>query len=201
MSDLNQCNFIGRLGQDPDVRFTQQGKAVANISIAVSETWKDKQTGQKQEQVEWVKVVMFERLAEIVQQYLKKGDQIQITGKLKTRKWQDQNGQDRYSTEIIGNSLQMLGSVDQNQNNSQGQYPNQNQNQNQGGYQQNQNNQNKQQNQGRQQRQQPSRNQQQPNPHDDRQQSQSTQQQSQSVNHQTHAASNQSDDFDQDIPF
>lgn len=108
MSDLNRCDFIGRLGQDPELRYTKDGKAVANLSLAVSETWKDKQ-GQKQEKTEWVRVSAFGRLAEIMGEYLRKGSQVYVSGKMQTRKWQDNNGQDRYTTEILANELQMLG--------------------------------------------------------------------------------------------
>ena len=108
MNGINKVIIIGTLGKDVEVRHTQAGKAVANMSMATSEKWKDKQ-GQQQEKTEWHKVVMFDRLAEIAQQYLSKGSKCYIDGKLQTRKWQDQNGQDRYSTEIIANNMQMLG--------------------------------------------------------------------------------------------
>lgn len=109
MSSLNQCNFIGRLGKDPEVRFTQSGDAVANISLAVSETWKDKQ-GQKQERTEWVRCTAFKRQAEIIGEYLRKGSLIHVTGKLTTRKWQNQAGEDQYSTEINIQNMTMLSS-------------------------------------------------------------------------------------------
>lgn len=102
--DLNQCNFIGRMGQDPDVRYTPSGDAVANISLAVGWKTKDK------EGTEWVRVVAFKRLAEIVGQYLSKGSQIYVSGSMRTRKWQDQSGNDRYTTEIVANEIQMLDS-------------------------------------------------------------------------------------------
>jgi len=102
--DLNQCNFIGRMGGDPTVRYSPDGKAVANISLACG--WKSKD----KEGVEWVKVVFFGKLAEIVGEYLKKGSQIFVEGRLQTRKWQDKDGQDRYTTEIVANQMQMLGS-------------------------------------------------------------------------------------------
>ncbi len=108
MNGINKVIIIGTLGKDVEVRHTQAGKAVANLSLATSEKWKDKQ-GQQQEKTEWHKVVMFDRLAEIAQQYLSKGSKCYIEGKLQTRKWQDQNGQDRYSTEILANNMQMLG--------------------------------------------------------------------------------------------
>lgn len=109
-NDLNQCNFIGRLGQDPEIRHLPNGDAVANISIAVGERYKDKQSGQKVESTEWVRCVAFRKTAEIISEYLRKGSKVFVTGKMKTRKWQDQSGQDRYSTEIIINNMQMLDS-------------------------------------------------------------------------------------------
>ena len=108
-SDLNKCLFIGRLGQDPEVKYTGNGKAVANISIATSESWNDKKSGEKKKRTEWVRVVFFNRLAEIVGEYLRKGSHVYVEGRLQTRKWQDQNGQDRYTTEIVASDLQMLG--------------------------------------------------------------------------------------------
>lgn len=101
MSGLNKAMIIGRLGKDPEIKFTASGNAIANISVATSETWKDKSTGEKKEKTEWHRVVFFGKLAEIVQQYVKKGSNIYIEGKIQTRKWQDQSGQDRYSTEIV----------------------------------------------------------------------------------------------------
>ncbi|RKZ86475.1 MAG: single-stranded DNA-binding protein [Candidatus Parabeggiatoa sp. nov. 1] len=107
----NLVILIGNLGNDPDVRYTPAGVAVANISLATSYSTKDKQTGEWREETEWHRVVFFERLAEVVKQYLHKGSQIYVEGRLQTRKWQDQNtGQDRYMTEIIGREMQMLGS-------------------------------------------------------------------------------------------
>jgi single-strand DNA-binding protein len=110
MSDLNKVMLIGRLGKDPDMKYTTSGSAVANISLATSEKWKDKETGQGKEKTEWHRVVFFKRLAEVVGEYTKKGDLIFVEGKLQTRKWQDKDGQDRYSTEIVGDKMQMLGS-------------------------------------------------------------------------------------------
>lgn len=108
---INKVILIGNLGNDPDTRMTPQGSAVTNLSIATDESYKDKQTGQMVPKTEWHRVVMFNRLAEIARDYLKKGSKVYIEGKLQTRKWQDQNsGQDRYSTEIIANELQMLDS-------------------------------------------------------------------------------------------
>lgn len=113
---VNKAIILGNLGKDPDVRFTQNGSAVANFTVATSETWTDKQTGQRQEKTEWHSVVMFNKLAEIAQQYLKKGSKVYIEGKLQTRKWQDNTGQDRYTTEILANDLQMLDSAPSNGN-------------------------------------------------------------------------------------
>ena len=130
---VNKVILIGNLGGDPDVRFTPNGSAVANLNVATSESWTDKNTGQKQDRTEWHRVVVFGKLAEIAQQYLKKGSKVYLEGKLQTRKWQDQQGQDRYTTEVIvdgfGGQLQMLDGRqdDQNQGNQQPQ---------QGGYQQ-----------------------------------------------------------------
>ncbi len=106
---INKVILVGNLGRDPEVRYAANGGAVANITIATSEQWTDKQSGQKQERTEWHRVVMFNRLGEIAGEYLKKGSQVYIEGKLQTRKWQDNNGQDRYTTEIVANEMQMLG--------------------------------------------------------------------------------------------
>ncbi len=108
-NDLNKCLFIGRLGADPEMRSTQTGKSVANFRIAVGSSWKDKGTGEKKEQTDWVSIVAFDRLAEICGEYLRKGSQVFIEGAQRTRKWQDKNGVDRYSTEIIASQMQMLG--------------------------------------------------------------------------------------------
>jgi len=109
--DLNSCSFIGRLGKDPAVTAMPSGKSVANLSIACSDDYSDKQSGQKVEQTNWINIVAFDRLAEIIGQYLKKGSRIYISGKQVTRKWQDKTtGADRYSTEIVANNLQMLDS-------------------------------------------------------------------------------------------
>jgi len=107
---INKVILIGNLGNDPDTKFTQQGTAVTNLSIATDESYKDKQSGQMVPKTEWHRVVMFNRLAEIARDYLKKGSKVYIEGKLQTRKWQDQSGQDRYTTEIVGNEMQMLDS-------------------------------------------------------------------------------------------
>jgi len=106
---VNKVTLVGNLGNDPEVRATSNGSRVATISIATSESWTDKTSGQKQEKTEWHRVVFFNRLAEIVEQYLTKGSQVYVEGKLQTRKWQDQNGQDRYTTEVVANEMQMLG--------------------------------------------------------------------------------------------
>lgn len=106
---INKVILIGRLGKDPETRFSPDGSAVANLTLATSESWKDKGSGEKQERTEWHRVVFFGRLAEIAGEYLKKGAQIYVEGRLQTRKWQDKSGQDRYTTEIVGNDLQMLG--------------------------------------------------------------------------------------------
>ncbi len=109
-SGVNKVILIGRLANEPDARRTPAGLAVATISLATNEAWQDKQTGKWQERTEWHRVVFFDRLAEIVKLYLHKGSQIYVEGRLRTRKWQDQNGQDRYTTEIIAREMQMLGS-------------------------------------------------------------------------------------------
>jgi len=107
---VNKVILVGNLGQDPEVRYMPNGNAVTNISVATSESWKDKSTGADQERTEWHRVVMFRRLAEIAGEYLRKGSKVYIEGKLQTRKWQDQNGQDRYTTEIVADQMQMLDS-------------------------------------------------------------------------------------------
>ncbi|MBS1270116.1 MAG: Single-stranded DNA-binding protein [Gammaproteobacteria bacterium] len=106
---VNKAILIGHLGRDPEVRYTPSGAAVANVSIATTETWKDKQTGEQQERTEWHRVVFFSRLAEIVGEYLKKGSQVYVEGRLQTRKWQDKEGNDRFTTEVVANEMQMLG--------------------------------------------------------------------------------------------
>ena len=107
---VNKAIILGSLGQDPDIRYTAGGAAVANISIATNEQWKDKQSGEMQERTEWHRVVFFGRLAEIVGEYLRKGSQVYVEGRIQTRKWQDKEGKDRYTTEIVANEMQMLGS-------------------------------------------------------------------------------------------
>ncbi len=107
---VNKVILIGNLGQDPEVKYMPNGGAVTNVTIATSESWKDKNTGEQKENTEWHRVVFFRRLAEIAGEYLKKGSKVYIEGKLQTRKWQDQSGNDRYTTEIIANEMQMLDS-------------------------------------------------------------------------------------------
>ena len=107
---INKVILIGNLGQDPEVKFMPNGNAVTNVTIATSESWKDKNTGEQVDKTEWHRVVFFRRLAEIAGEYLKKGSKVYIEGKLQTRKWQDQSGNDRYTTEIVANEMQMLDS-------------------------------------------------------------------------------------------
>jgi len=109
MSDLNQVQLIGRLGADPDVKYSASGAAIANLSLATGEVWKDKQTGEKKERTEWHRITFFGRQGEVCGEYLKKGSQVYVSGKLQTRKWQDKDGNDRYTTEVIGNNMIMLG--------------------------------------------------------------------------------------------
>jgi single-strand DNA-binding protein len=106
---VNKVIVVGNLGADPDTRYVPSGSAVTNLSIATSESWKDKQTGEQKERTEWHKVAMFGRLAEIAAEYLRKGSQVYIEGKLRTRKWQDKEGKDRWTTEIVADEMQMLG--------------------------------------------------------------------------------------------
>lgn len=107
---INKVIIVGNCGQDPETRYSAGGAAITNISVATSDSWKDKQTGQMQERTEWHRIVFFNRLAEIAGEYLKKGSKVYIEGRLQTRKWQDQGGQDRYTTEIVANEMQMLDS-------------------------------------------------------------------------------------------
>lgn len=107
---INKVILIGHLGQDPEVRALPSGSSIANLRIATTESWKDKQSGEFKEQTEWHTVVLFGRTAEVAAEYLKKGSQVFIEGRLRTRKWQDKTGNDRYSTEIVGSDMQMLGS-------------------------------------------------------------------------------------------
>lgn len=107
---VNKVILVGNLGKDPEVRYSASGAAIANVTVATTDSWKDKQTGEQQDRTEWHRVVFFSRLAEIVAEYLKKGSQVYIEGRIQTRKWQDKDGQDRYTTEIVANEMQMLGS-------------------------------------------------------------------------------------------
>lgn len=107
---LNKVMIMGNLGTDPEVRYMPSGAAVTNIRVATSETWKDKQSGEKQERTEWHRIVLFNRIGEIAAQYLRKGSRVFIEGSLRTNKWQDQNGNDRYTTEIIASSMQLMDS-------------------------------------------------------------------------------------------
>ncbi|MDH4056936.1 MAG: single-stranded DNA-binding protein [Gammaproteobacteria bacterium] len=106
---INKVIIVGNVGGDPETRYMPSGSAVTNLTVATNESWKDKQTGEKKERTEWHRVAMFNRLAEIAAEYLRKGSQVYIEGKLRTRKWQDKDGQDRYTTEIIADEMQMLG--------------------------------------------------------------------------------------------
>ncbi len=107
---INKVILVGNLGNDPETRYLPSGGAVTNISVATSDSWKDKQTGQLQERTEWHRIVFFNRLAEIAAEYLKKGSKVYLEGSLRTRKWQDKAGQDRYTTEIVAGEMQMLDS-------------------------------------------------------------------------------------------
>lgn len=113
MKGINKVILIGNLGQDPEIRYTSGGMAIATLSLATSESWRDKQTGEQKERTEWHRVVLVGKLAEVAGQYLKKGSQVYVEGKLQTRKWQDQSGQERYTTEVLVDSftgvMQMLG--------------------------------------------------------------------------------------------
>lgn len=106
---INKVILVGNLGADPETRYTASGSAVTNIRLATTEAWRDRQSGDRQEKTEWHRVVFFNRLAEIAGEYLRKGSQVYVEGKLQTRKWQDQSGQDRYTTEVVANEMQMLG--------------------------------------------------------------------------------------------
>lgn len=116
---INKVILIGNVGKDPETRYMQNGKAVCNFSVATSEGWTDRNTGDKQERTEWHNVVLYDKLAEIANEYLKKGSQVYIEGSLRTRKWQDKEGKDRYTTEIVGQTMQMLGGRREGDNNSQ----------------------------------------------------------------------------------
>ena len=110
MASVNKVILVGHLGKDPETRYMPNGDAITNATLATSESWKDKQTGEKKEQTEWHRLVFYRKLAEIAGQYLKKGSQVYLEGKIKTRKWQDKDGNDRYTTEIEATEMQMLGS-------------------------------------------------------------------------------------------
>ena len=106
---INKVIIVGNVGQDPETRYMPSGSAVTNLTVATNESWKDKQSGEQKERTEWHRVAMFGRLAEIAAEYLKKGSQVYIEGKLRTRKWQDKSGSERYTTEVIADEMQMLG--------------------------------------------------------------------------------------------
>ena len=106
---INKAIIVGHLGRDPEVRYAANGSAIANVSVATTDSWKDKQTGDRQDRTEWHRVVFFNRLAEIAGEYLKRGSQVYIEGRLQTRKWEDKDGHERYTTEIVANDMQMLG--------------------------------------------------------------------------------------------
>ena len=110
MASINKVILIGNLGRDPEVRYTPSGAAVCNVTVATSRNWKDKNSGEKVEETEWHRVVFYDRLAEIAGEYLKKGRSVYVEGRLKTRKWQDKEGKDNYTTEIVADNMQMLGS-------------------------------------------------------------------------------------------
>ena len=109
MASINKVTLVGNLGQDPEVKYMPSGGAITNISIATTDKWKDKSSGEQQEKTEWHRVVFFNRLAEIAGEYLRKGSQVYIEGSLRTQKWQDKSGNDRYTTEIVAKEMQMLG--------------------------------------------------------------------------------------------
>ncbi len=106
---INKAVIVGTLGRDPEIRYSSKGNAVVNLSVATNEAWKDRETGQAQERTEWHRIVIFGKLGEIASQYLKKGSQAYFEGRIKTSKWQDQSGNDRYTTEIVASEMQMLG--------------------------------------------------------------------------------------------
>jgi len=130
-NDLNDCKFVGRLGKDAECATMKNGKRVASFNLAVGKKWKDKESGQMKEHTEWIRCVAFERNAEIIEQYTQKGSQILVTGEMRTRKWQDNSGQDRYTTEIVVQKFQLLGgnqnNNSQSQNHQQTQQPQQTQ--------------------------------------------------------------------------
>ncbi len=109
MASVNKAIIVGNLGKDPEVRYTASGEAIANITVATSDTWKDKETGEKKEATEWHRISFFGKLAEIAGEYLRKGSSVYVEGSIRTRKWTDKDGQDRYTTEIRGDQMKMLG--------------------------------------------------------------------------------------------
>jgi single-strand DNA-binding protein len=113
MASINKVIVIGNLGKDPEIRYTPSGSAVCNITVATSRTWKDKTSGEKQEEVEWHRIVFFDRMAEIAGEYLKKGRPVYVEGRLKTRKWTDKDGVEKYTTEIMAENMQLLGGRDE----------------------------------------------------------------------------------------
>ena len=106
---INKAVIVGTLGKDPEIRYAQNGNAVVNISVATNESWKDRETGEAQQRTEWHRIVMFGKLGEIASQYLKKGSQAYFEGRIRTNKWQDESGNDRYTTQIVANEMEMLG--------------------------------------------------------------------------------------------
>ncbi|MBA3031003.1 MAG: single-stranded DNA-binding protein [Desulfobacteraceae bacterium] len=118
MSGVNKAIILGRLGKDPEVRYTQDGRAIANFSVATSEEWKDKSTGEKMERTEWHRIVAFNKLGEICGEYLSKGSQVYLEGKIQTREWTDKDGNKRYTTEIVASSIQFIGSRSEGQGSS-----------------------------------------------------------------------------------
>lgn len=120
MASLNKALLIGNLGADPETRYTTSGDAVCNIRLATTDTWRDKASGEQRENTEWHRVVFYRRMAEVAGQYLKKGSQVYIEGRIKTRKWQDKDGQDRYTTEIEATEMKMLGRRENNGHSDQG---------------------------------------------------------------------------------
>jgi single-strand DNA-binding protein len=112
MASLNKCQIIGNLGKDPEVRYSPEGAALCSVSIATTSSWKDKATGEKREETEWHRIVFYGRLAEVVGQYMRKGRPMYVEGRLRTRKWQNKEGVDQYTTEIVADQMQMLGGRD-----------------------------------------------------------------------------------------
>ena len=106
---VNKAIIVGNLGRDPEVRYSANGNAIANVTVATTDSWKDRQSGEQQERTEWHRVVFFNRLAEVVAEYLKKGSQVFIEGRIQTRKWQDKDGNDRWTTEIVANEMRFIG--------------------------------------------------------------------------------------------